>query len=243
MASDRCQTGIKGFDELVGGGLPRGRTILVNGSCGTGKTVFSTQFLYNGAVHYGEPGIYVMLEQDVCEFKDDMAGFGLNLQKLQSEGKLVIINASLTKREGGNFLELKSETHDISPDMASVNKICDVIQEAATKIKAKRAVIDSLSSMTITFDDTQALRRVVLDLNYTLKKMGLTTLIISDEIAGDVTEAAQKYVVDGVLTLRYVTVGPDPGRTLVIDKMRKTRHSENIHALKFTKDGIEIQKE
>jgi len=243
MASDRCQTGIKGFDELVGGGLPRGRTILVNGSCGTGKTVFSTQFLYNGAVHYGEPGIYVMLEQDVGEFKEDMAGFGLNLQKLQAEGKVIIINASLAKREGGNFLELKSETHDISPDMASVDKICDVIREAATKIKAKRAVIDSLSSMTITFDDTQALRRVVLDLNYTLKKIGLTTLIISDEIAGDVTEAAQKYVVDGVLTLRYVTVGPDPGRTLVIDKMRKTRHSENIHALKFTKDGIEIQKE
>lgn len=240
---DRCPTGIKGFDDLVDAGLPKGRTVLVNGSCGTGKTIFATQFVYNGAVKYDEPAVFVMLEQDVAEFKQDMASFGMDLDKLEKDGKLVIIAANLSKRDGVNFLELKSDTHNINPDMATIDNITQVIEGAAAQIGAKRAAIDSLSSMTISFDDTQALRRLVLDLNYTLKDIGLTTMIISDEIAGDVTEAAEKYVVDGVITLRYVTMGPDPGRTLVIDKMRRTRHSENIHTLKFTKKGIEILNE
>jgi KaiC/GvpD/RAD55 family RecA-like ATPase len=243
VAADRCPTGIKGFDEIVDGGLPRGRTILLNGSCGTGKTILATQFLYNGIVRYKEPGIFVELEQDAVEYKEDMAGFGLDLKKLEADGRLVIINAALKRKGVTNFLELKSETHDISPDMASVDKIIEVIEAAAKKIGAKRAVIDSLSSMTISFDNDQSLRHLVLDLNYALKRMGLTTLIISDTIAGDMTEAAERYVVDGVITLRYVTVGPDPGRTLVIDKMRKTKHSENIHTLRFGKEGVEVLKE
>lgn len=243
MKVGKCPTGIKGFDELIEGGLPRGRTVLVSGSCGTGKTVFSTQFLYNGIVHYGEPGIYVMLEQDAVEFKEDMKGFGIDLQKMETEGKLIIINASLRKKGTTNFLELKSETHEISPEMATAEKIMDVIEQAAKRINAKRAVIDSLSSMTLSFSDAQSLRHLILDLNYTLKRIGLTTFIISDEIAKDVTESAEKYVVDGVITLRYVTVGPDPGRTLVIDKMRKTKHSENIHTVRFCKDGLEILQE
>ena len=244
VPEDRCPTGIRGFDEIVGGGLPRGRTILVNGACGTGKTVFSTQFLVNGVRHYNEPGIYVMLEQDVNEFKEDMEGFGLELQKMEADGKITIINAAVRKDQVGvNFLELRSETHNIRPDVATVEKITEVIESAAKKIGAKRAVIDSLSSMILTFEDTRALRRLILELNYMLKRAGLTTIIISDEIAGDMTEAAERYVVDGVITLRYVTVGPDPGRTLVIDKMRKTKHSENIHTINFAEDGLEILEE
>jgi KaiC/GvpD/RAD55 family RecA-like ATPase len=240
----RCPTGIKGFDELVSGGLPRGRTILVNGSCGTGKTIFSTQFLINGVKNYNEPGIYVMLEQDVNEFREDMGGFGFELQKLEEAGKLIIVNATVRKDQAGdNFLELKSETHVIRPEVATVEKITEVIESAARKIGAKRAVIDSLSSMILTFEDTRSLRHLILDLNYTLKRAGLTTLIISDEIAGDITEAAERYVVDGVITLRYVTVGPDPGRTLVIDKMRRTKHSENIHTIQFGEEGIEVLNE
>jgi KaiC/GvpD/RAD55 family RecA-like ATPase len=243
-SEDRCPTGIRGFDELVSGGLPRGRTILLNGTCGTGKTVFSTQFLLNGVKRYNEPGIYVMLEQDVDEFRQDMGGFGFELAKLEAAGSLIIVNATVRKDQAGaNFLELKSETHDIRPEVATVERITDVIESAARKIGAKRAVIDSLSSMILSFEDTRSLRPLILDLNYTLKRAGLTTLIISDEIAGDMTEAAERYVVDGVITLRYVTVGPDPGRTLVIDKMRRTKHSENIHTLKFAEDGIEILEE
>ena len=240
---DRCPTGIRGFDDLIDGGLPRARTILLNGACGTGKTIFATQFLHNGVTKFKEPGIYVMLEQDVNEFKQDMAKFKFNLQKMEEDGQINIINAKLTRSEGTDFLELKSDTHDINPDMATVDKIVQVIEEISNKIGAQRVVIDSLSSMTLSFENTQNLRHLILDLNYQLKRLGLTTLIISDEIAGDVTEAAEKYVVDGVITLRYVTMGPDPGRTLVIEKMRRTRHSENIHTIRFVKDGIEILNE
>jgi circadian clock protein KaiC len=240
---DRCPTGIKGFDELVEGGIPRNRTVLVNGTCGTGKTIFVTQFLYNGIVKHDEKGVLVMLEQDASEFKEDMRAFNFDLQKLEDEGKLVIVNANLKKRHV-DFMTLCSETYTINPDRETIQNITEVIEGAAAKINAKRAAIDSLSSLMINFENQKDLRRLILDLNYSLKQMGLTTLVISDELSGDITEAAEKYVVDGVITLRYVTTGPDTGRTLIIDKMRRTSHSENIHTLRFNKGkGMEILKE
>ncbi len=242
MADDRCKSGIDGLDELIQGGFPRNRTILINGNCGTGKTVLVTQYIYKGIIEHNEPGVLLMLEQDAAEFKEDMLGFNFDLQKLEDEGKLIIINANLRQKSTG-WMNLTSDTFNLDPDHATIDNITEIIEKAAEQIGAKRAAIDSVSSMMINFNDTQKLRSIILDLNYRLKQKGLTTLMISDEIAGDVTESAEKYVVDGVISLRYVTVGPDPGRTLIIDKMRRTGHSENIHTLQFKKgEGIQILK-
>jgi len=67
--SDRCRTGIPGLDDILDGGFPRGRTILLKGECGTGKTIFGAQFLHNGVVKYNEPGVLVLLEQNINYFK------------------------------------------------------------------------------------------------------------------------------------------------------------------------------
>ena len=60
----RCPTGIEGLDDLIDGGFPRGRVILLAGTCGTGKTTFAVQYLVNGITKYGENGIFVTLEQN-----------------------------------------------------------------------------------------------------------------------------------------------------------------------------------
>ncbi|MBU4266966.1 MAG: circadian clock protein KaiC, partial [Candidatus Altiarchaeota archaeon] len=62
---DRCPTGIPGLDEVISGGFPRGRTILLTGACGTGKTIFGIQYLFNGITKYNEPGVLVLLEQNI----------------------------------------------------------------------------------------------------------------------------------------------------------------------------------
>ncbi len=87
---DRCPTGISGLDELMGGGLPMGRNILLSGACGTGKTTFAIEFLYNGIVKYNEPGILVTMEQNPQEVRQDMLKYGFDLEKLEKDGKLVI---------------------------------------------------------------------------------------------------------------------------------------------------------
>lgn len=83
---DRVRTGVDAFDELVMGGLPRGRATLVGGSPGCGKTVFATQFLANGITRYGEHGVFVTFEESPQEIERNMRGFGWNLVEWQKEG-------------------------------------------------------------------------------------------------------------------------------------------------------------
>src|SRR4030042_6548023 len=91
----RTSTGITRLDEKIGGGLPPGpRTILVAGGCGTGKTTFGVQFLYNGATEHREPGILINFEQDIEQLKDDMLNFGFDLNKLEKDKMLKIFDKS-----------------------------------------------------------------------------------------------------------------------------------------------------
>jgi circadian clock protein KaiC len=82
---DKCPTGIKGFDEITEGGLPKNRTTLFSGSAGTGKTLLGIDFLINGAVNYNEPGVFMSFEETEEELYKDVASLNLNLQKLVSQ--------------------------------------------------------------------------------------------------------------------------------------------------------------
>lgn len=241
----RCPTGIKGFDEIVSGGLPRNRTILLTGECGTGKTIFATEFIYNGITKYDEAGILVLLEQNPDEFKDDMLEFKFDLGKLEKEKKLIIMNASLetlglceiTGRDMG-----EGESYSLLPGEVTLDNLVNVILEAARKIKARRVIIDSLPALDILMEDKKDVRRMILSMNYKLKESGLTTVLISEtDDEHSSTYGVERYVVDGIIKLYYSTVGPSPGRMITIEKMRKTHHSEDIHSLHFMEGkGIEV---
>lgn len=235
------------MDELIEGGFPRGRTILVSGCCGTGKTILATQFIYKGAVEYNEPGILVLLEQDPDEFKEDMLEFDFDLGKLESEGKLIIIDASLSRvsvEDVIGCIPVSSKSFSILPGERDIRKLLDVVRRAAVKIGAKRASIDSIPALDVMVKDKAEARRLILDMNYKLKSAKLTTVLVSETDSDIPTEGVEKYIVDGVISLTYRTSGPDAGRTLIIEKMRRTSHSEEIHTLKFEKGaGIEIVKE
>ena len=90
---DRVSTGIKGLDEMLHGGLPRGRTILVVGSPGSGKTTFAMQFLVGGA-KLGETGLYVSFEEKPERMKSNLSSFGWNLDSLEHDGKITFIDAT-----------------------------------------------------------------------------------------------------------------------------------------------------
>ncbi|MEM0372496.1 MAG: ATPase domain-containing protein, partial [archaeon] len=91
---DRVKTGVYGLDELLEGGFPRGRTILVSGACGSGKTIMAMQYAYRGAAEYKEPAVFVTLDEKPVFIRQDMMRFGWDLSKLEKQGKLAIVDAS-----------------------------------------------------------------------------------------------------------------------------------------------------
>lgn len=257
----RCPTGIPGFDELIEGGFPRKRSILLSGTCGSGKTTFAVQFLYNGIVKHNETGILISLEQEPSELKEDMMNFGFDLDKVEKEGKLVIIDASLsrvgitmdTAMKSGLYQD-KTKPGSISllMDEFNMDNILELVVAKARKMGAKRVVFDSLPALDFLLtgegNETkikQVIRQVLLSVNYRLKAAGLTTLMITEltDEGETAVHGVESYVTDGVINMYYTAMGMQSGRTLLIKKMRGTDHSENVHPLVFKKGkGIEVLK-
>ena len=90
----KLPTGIEGFDDVCHGGLPIGRSTLISGTSGTGKTVFSLNFLHNGVRQYNEPGIFVTFEESPTDILRNAASFGWNLQDMVDRDKLFLLDAS-----------------------------------------------------------------------------------------------------------------------------------------------------
>ena len=103
--NERVPTGINGLDTLIEGGFPRGDVILVAGGSGSGKTIFSTQFIYNGASQYGEKGVYATFEEDSRTLKRNMLRFGFDLGELEQKSAIRVVDLETLK--GGGLSALK----------------------------------------------------------------------------------------------------------------------------------------
>jgi KaiC/GvpD/RAD55 family RecA-like ATPase len=239
----RCPTGIPGLDEILDGGFPRGRTILLKGACGTGKSILGVQFLHQGIVRYNEPGVLVLLEQNIQHLKSDMLMFGCDMSELEDLGKLIVIDASLS-RFNLSDINLPRPPHDKSFSLTSLElietkEVIDIVVDTAEEINAKRVVIDSLPALDNLVKSKGNTRDIILGINYRLQAAELTSILISD-ILENRKGGVEEYVVDGVVLLEYKTTGPDIGRYLTIEKMRATKHSENIHPIRF-KEGVGLE--
>src|SRR5215218_8829410 len=86
----KAPTGIRGLDEITGGGLPRGRPTLVCGSAGCGKTLLAMEFLVRGAMEFGEPGVFMAFEETSVELTDNVRSLGFDLDELVASNRLSI---------------------------------------------------------------------------------------------------------------------------------------------------------
>jgi KaiC/GvpD/RAD55 family RecA-like ATPase len=256
--NERCPTGIPGLDELMGGGFPRQRSILLSGTAGSGKTTLAVQFLYNGAVIYNEPGILISLEQDPKELKHDMKAYGFDLDRLENEGKLIIVDSSLSRISGpkmdgiitpGIFTDKVEGSESLLPDDFNIEKILNVVVDKARKIGAKRAVFDSLPALDFLIPNVSEvqmkhqIRQLLIEINYRLKSNGLTTLLIteSSEESNSSAHGVESYVADGtvLLTLNEAL----DNRTIKIRKMRNTIHSLKPCGIEFSHTGMYVKGE
>jgi len=220
---NRVPIGIPSVDQLISGGIPKGSIILLSGACGTGKSTFAMQFLYEGAKFMGEPGVYVTLEEDPKNVVQNMGMFGWDVEGLIAAKKLLVIK----------------------PDVYKFDSIKQIIEDAIEKIGAKRLVVDSYSVMLTYLKDPYEIRNGLVQLDREIKKMNCTALVISDikddsEIFS--TTGVEEFIVDGVIVL-YLVKGQAGGahtREISVRKMRATNHSLQARRFEITQKGIEI---
>lgn len=227
---NKMPTGIEGFDEITGGGLPRGRTTLVLGSAGTGKTVFALQTLVNSARLYGEPGIFVAIEENSRQIIQNAASFGWDLPALERD-KLFFLDARMSPDtvRAGDF--------DLTGMLAS-------LEAKAREMGAQRIVFDSLDILLTLLDNTTAERQEVYRLHDWLARTGLTGIITSGT-QGDDPLMAQHYgfmqfMADCVVILHHRLLDRVSLRELRVVKYRGSRFLENEYPLIIANRGIEL---
>ncbi len=240
---ERVPTGIPGLDDLLEGGLPKGRSVLVSGGCGTGKTIMSMQYLIKGALEHDEPGLYVTVDERADLIREDMLRFGWDIKALEDEGKLALLDLSSTRIGVPSMEQYYVEAHEFEPE-----KLLIKIMQTARSIGAKRFVLDSIPALGFHMESENKIREFILKLVYYLRQTGLTSILISElsEEGKELTKfsrfGVEEYVVDGVIVLRYTTMPLLEGthRILFIRKMRATKHYEGMVPLKIDTDGIKL---
>lgn len=216
---DRTATGIDGFDEMITGGLPKNSLTLLTGTCGTGKTTFCAQFLYNGATRFGEKGVYISFEENPEIVKMDMKQFGMDFDTLEAERKVVFIKY----------------------DPYHIEDIFDIIESNVRLIGAKRVCIDSISALGLYVRDIPELRRMIFNLGMTLRKLNCTSIITSEippGSSGISRFGVEEFISDSVIVLYYFKTETTFTRAITIWKMRATNHSKKIHPYEIGERGV-----
>ena len=235
----RISTGIKGLDDMLGGGLPSGRCILVCGGPGSGKTILSIQFLYNGVTKYKETGLYVALGESPIHLKEDLGGFGWDIERLEKDKKLVIVDAS----------PLRTIPRSVQVGKISLGKqdfrmlsLIEVIKSRTKEIGAKRVVIDSISSLILQYPDETERRNAILDLFEAVTNLGATSLIATELRATALEREVQteEFLSHGVIVFHTFKEGGRMIRAIQIEKMRGISHDHQLRPYKIYKNGVEV---
>jgi len=226
----KTPTGIEGLDSMLEGGLPFGRCTLVCGGPGSGKTTFCIQFLYNGATKYNEPGLHISLGESPTHIKENMCGFGWDLDKLEKDRKLLIIDGSPFPREGQKHF--------------SMLNLKEIIRTKIEEDQVKRIAIDPITTLMLQYPDVIELRNAVLELMGAVTDLGVTSLMTTELRVTSLEREVkiEEFLSHGVIIFNTFNEGTSPRivRAIQIEKMRGFAHDQQIRPYKIQKNGIEI---
>jgi circadian clock protein KaiC len=225
----KSPTGIQGLDEITYGGLPQGRTTLVCGSAGCGKTMLSMEFLIRGAMQYNEPGVFIAFEESAEELTKNVASLGFDLDDLVKRKKLVIDYVHLERSE----IEETGE-YDLEGLFLRIGYAIDTVG-------AKRVVLDTLEAIFSAFKDEFILRNELRRLFRWLKDKGVTAIVTGERGSGTLTRhGLEEYVSDCVILLDHRVVEQISTRRLRIIKYRGSPHGSNEYPFLIDSDGISV---
>jgi circadian clock protein KaiC len=229
MALSKCASGIAGLDEVTGGGFPRGRTSLVCGSAGCGKTQLAMEFIARGARDFNEPGVFMSFEETEEELKSNVSSLGFDLDDL-IERKLLAMDYVAVERS-----EIE-ETGEYDLEGLFVR-----LQHAISSVGAKRVALDTVEALFSGLSNTAILRAELRRLFRWLKAQGVTTLITGERGDGTLTrQGIEEYVSDCVITLDHRVTDQLSTRRLRIVKYRGSTHGTNEYPFLITHSGISV---
>jgi len=224
LIEDRVSTGINAFDTLIDGGFPRGSLVLVAGEAGSGKTIFSAQYLYHGASKFAEPGIYVSFAENRETFLANMKKLNMDFQRLEQETKF-------------KFLDYATIT-----EKAVTETLTNVLNEM-DRLKARRLVIDPFTALAQAFKGPIDARIAVHTiLGKMLRQAGCTTLLIAEKTSGvrQIGLGIEEFVADGFVLLTLSSEKGHLERRLQIIKMRGTKARKEGVTYDIKENGITI---
>ena len=226
---NKCPTGIKGFDQVTEGGLPKNRITLLCGGAGSGKTLFGIDFLINGATHYNEPGILMSFEETEDELYKDVASLNLDLQGLVSQKKIHLEHVLLERK-------------DIQENDFNLEGILVRLEHAIDSIGAKRVVLDSIESLFAGLTDAGILRLEIKRLFRWLKKKQVTA-IVTGEPGGQgiyTRHGLEEYISDCIILLDNRVTEQMAIRRVRVIKYRGSNHGTNEYPFVIDKNGLSV---
>ena len=226
MNIERVKTGVKGLDEMLGGGFLRDTANLIEGAPGTGKTTLGMQFIYNGIVQADEPGLIITFEEFPQQYYRDAAAFGWDFKEFEKKGLLKIIMTS--------------------PEVSrmDIESVGGMIETYIAQMGARRVVVDSMTHFTRLTQDPIELRGIEFNFINALKREGLTSILTRESpvLLGESPQDDNLgFVVDSYLMLRYVEIESAIRKALLVLKMRGSDHAKDIRQFDVTERGIEVQ--
>ncbi|MCW4054232.1 MAG: hypothetical protein NWE84_04835 [Candidatus Bathyarchaeota archaeon] len=242
--SETVPTGIYGLDEMVSGGFPKGRIILILGGPGAGKTIIASQFLYKGLSEFNENGVLVSLDESKPHFYSEMKNFGWDFQKAEDENKFRFIDATRLSRVA--MLKekmMKEESHSLRGKLLPIDKLVESLQDKIKEIDAKRVVLDTLASLFYRFLDPIERRTAGVDLIEALSDLKTTTIVTTElaQLGLDTRKLSdEEFLVHGVILMQTLFSGGSTVRALQVEKMRGVSVNSNVVPYTIDRNGVEV---
>jgi circadian clock protein KaiC len=225
----KSPTGIKGLDEITGGGLPKGRPTLVCGGTGCGKTLLAMEFLVRGATQFDEPGVFMSFEEKSEELGKNFSSLGFDLDDLAARERLVLDYVHIEKSE-------IEETGEYDLEGLFIR-----LGHAIGSIGAKRVVLDTIEALFSGFSNEATLRAELRRLFRWLKEKGVTAIVTGEQGVQTLTRyGLEEYVADCVIFLNHVVNRQIATRRLRIVKYRGSAHGTNEYPFLIDEQGFSV---
>jgi circadian clock protein KaiC len=226
---EKTRTGIQGLDEITFGGLPKGRTTLITGSAGSGKTLLAMEFLVRGATEFNENGVFMAFEETAAELITNVSSLGFALDELERKKKIFIDHVHIDPAE-------IHETGEYDLEGLFIR-----LAHAIDKVGAKRIVLDTIEALFSGFSNPMILRAELRRLFRWLNDRKVTAIITGEK--GDYAltrQGLEEYVSDCVIVLDHRVKDESSTRRLRIVKYRGSLHGTNEYPFLIDETGLSV---
>lgn len=227
----KVSTGINGLDEMLEGGFPKGRIILLCGGPGTGKTVFSLQFLALAA-EKGKPGIYATLEEPMNLIRENTEAFHWNLNEKEKNNRLKLMDFTAPYKDSSDVKHKQDEEQALP--------IINEITKTVETIKAENVAIDPITTIAIQEQRANLKRQRISELFNMLRSIGCTSIFTSEMTPSSGEFYMEEFLADGVIRLEKTFQNYDLIKIIRIEKMRGVKYDEQPRRYIIDEKGFTV---